>query len=216
MKHLFLSSYFANIGDLFLEYLEDNNLKAKRVTFIPTASKFEEVDFFVQEAISFFKSIDIEVDMLEISNAPLEDIKNKLEQNDFIYISGGNTFFLLQELKRTGADKLIKEQICSGKLYVGESAGSIILSSNIDYIKYMDSNEEVGLNSFDSLDMVGFYPVPHYKNFPFEEAVEKIIQKYGNSINLLPFNNDEIIVVNEEEYKVIEETVINSVSSHLK
>jgi len=196
MKHLFLSSYFTNIGDLFLKYLEDNNIKAKRVTFIPTASKFEEVDFFVEEAISFFKSIDIKVDILDLSTSPLEDIKNKLEQNDFIYVSGGNTFYLLKELQRTGADKLIKEQINLGKLYIGESAGSIILSSNIDYIKYMDSNEEVGLKSFDSLNVVDFYPVPHYKNFPFEESTEEIIQKYGNSINLLPFNNNEIIVVN--------------------
>jgi len=29
-----------------------------------------------------------------------------------------------------------------------------------------------------------------------EESTEEIIQKYGNSINLLPFNNNEIIVVN--------------------
>ncbi|WP_252346614.1 Type 1 glutamine amidotransferase-like domain-containing protein, partial [Listeria monocytogenes] len=40
-------------------------------------------------------------------------------KNDFIYVTGGNTFFLLQELKRTGADKLILEEIAKGKLYIG-------------------------------------------------------------------------------------------------
>ncbi len=31
------------------------------------------------------------------------------------YVSGGNTFYLLQELKRTGADLLLLEQIEHGK-----------------------------------------------------------------------------------------------------
>ena len=58
----------------------------------------------------------------------------KLQVNDFIYVTGGNTFFLLQELKKAGADKLIKEQISAGKIYIGESAGAMILSPNIEYV----------------------------------------------------------------------------------
>lgn len=206
MKHLFLTSYFSNTTNLFLDYIKDNNFKVKKVTFIPTASKFEEVDFFIKEAIDFFKSIDIEIDILELSTSSFEDIKNKLENNDFIYIGGGNTFFLLKELKRTGADKILIEQINLGKLYVGESAGSIVLSSSIDYIHYMDSNEEVKLKNFDSLNIVDFYPVPHYQNFPFEESTKMIIEKYHKSINLLPFNNNEVIIVNDSNYKVIKKT----------
>ncbi|MGP2655510.1 Type 1 glutamine amidotransferase-like domain-containing protein [Malaciobacter sp. WC5094] len=206
MKHLFLTSYFSNTTNLFLDYIKDNNFKVKKVTFIPTASKFEEVDFFIKEAIDFFESIDIEIDILELSTSSFEDIKNKLENNDFIYIGGGNTFFLLKELKRTGADKILIEQINLGKLYVGESAGSIVLSSSIDYIHYMDSNEEVKLKNFDSLNIVDFYPVPHYQNFPFEESTKMIIEKYHKSINLLPFNNNEVIIVNDSNYKVIKKT----------
>lgn len=206
MKHLFLTSYFSNTTNLFLDYIKDNNFKVKKVTFIPTASKFEEVDFFIKEAIDFFESIDIEIDILELSTSSFEDIKNKLENNDFIYIGGGNTFFLLKELKRAGADKILIEQINLGKLYVGESAGSIVLSSSIDYIHYMDSNEEVKLKNFDSLNIVDFYPVPHYQNFPFEESTKMIIEKYHKSINLLPFNNNEVIIVNDSNYKVIKKT----------
>jgi len=57
------------------------------------------------------------------------EILDKLEKNDYIYISGGNTFFLLQELQRTGADKIISRQIEAGKLYIGESAGAIVLNN---------------------------------------------------------------------------------------
>lgn len=203
MKRLFLSSYFANIKELFIEYMKDD-ISAKRLTFIPTASKFDGVDFYVKEALDVFKSMGLGIDILDISTSSFDNIKDKLQNNDFIYVCGGNTFFLLKELKRTGADKIIIEQINLGKLYIGESAGSIILSSNIDYIKYMDSNKEVGLESFDSLNIVDFYPVPHNRNFPFTESTQKIIQKYQDSIKLLPFNNNEIILVNKEQYKVIQ------------
>ena len=79
----------------------------------------------------------------------------------------GNTFFLLSELKRTGADKIIAEEINNGKLYIGESAGAMITSKNIEYVKLMDNAEKApNLKNFDALGLIEFYIVPHYKNFP--------------------------------------------------
>lgn len=36
--------------------------------------------------------------LADISTATHLDIRNKLENNDYIYVTGGNTFFLLQEM----------------------------------------------------------------------------------------------------------------------
>ena len=69
-----------------------------------------------------------------------------------------------KELKRTGADTLIIEEIKKGKLYIGCSAGSIIASKNIEYIAdIMDSTEPApDLNgNYSTLDIVDFYIVPH-------------------------------------------------------
>lgn len=55
------------------------------------------------------------IDELDISTATKEEISVILKGNDIIYISGGNTFYLLQELKRTGADKIIIEEVNAGK-----------------------------------------------------------------------------------------------------
>lgn len=94
--------------------------------------------FYVAEGRKALENQGLFGDDLEISTATQEEITKKLRNNDAIYVSGGNTFFLLQELRRTGADKLIVEQINAGKLYVVESAGAIILSKNIGYVKDMD------------------------------------------------------------------------------
>ncbi len=116
---------------------------------------------------------------------------------------GGNTFFLLQELKKTGADKVIIEQIESGKLYIGESAGSMIVSPNIEYVKDMDDSKVASdLNTYPALNVIDFYPVPHHTNFPFAKAVKKIISKYDSELRLYPISNTQAILVNGEDMSI--------------
>ena len=141
---------------------------------------------------------------MEISQATNEDILRKLRQNDYIYVSGGNTFFLLQELKKTGADKIIIEQINAGKLYIGESAGSMVLSPNIEYVKEMDDyTVATELNSYDALHVLDFYPVPHHTNAPFKKAVEKIIAQYETTLCLSPISNSQVILVQGDHVEIV-------------
>ncbi|WP_418186916.1 peptidase E [Aliarcobacter lanthieri] len=202
MKKLFLASSFSDVVNIFTDFQE--NLKGKSVTFIPTASIVEEVNFYVNSAKENLKELGLIVDELEVSTATKEDIESKLRKNNFIYISGGNTFFLLQELKRSGADKIIIEEINKGKLYIGESAGAMITSKNIEYAKDMDNiKEATKLGNFEAFNLVDFYVVPHYTNFPFIESVEKIIEIYSSKLNLKPISNDEVILVNGDEIRVL-------------
>lgn len=203
MKKLFLSSSFADVANLFIDFVNEE-CKGKSVTFIPTASIVEEIAFYVENDRKALESIGLIIDILEISTATDEEIQNKLRNNDYIYVSGGNTFFLLQELKKTGADKIIIEQINFGKTYIGASAGSIILSPNIEYVKGIDDfNKAETLINYSGLNIVDFYPVPHYTNVPFKDAVEEIISKYESELNLLPISNTQVIVVNNDKFKVL-------------
>ena len=133
MKKLFLSSSFDDVANRLPAFIGEK-LAGKVVTFIPTANVPQDYDGYVLSAKAAFESLGLTIDELEVSTASPSDIQSKLTQNDYIYVSGGNSFFLLQELKRTGADQLIIDQINQGKLYIGESAGSIITSADIAYI----------------------------------------------------------------------------------
>lgn len=201
MKKLFLASSFQDVADLLPDF--EKNLKGKTITFIPTASIVETVNFYVKSGRKALENMGLMVDELEISTASAEEITTKLKQNDYIYVTGGNTFFLLQEMKRTGTDQLIKEEVNSGKLYIGESAGAIVASADIEYAKGMDSIDEApNLESFEALGLVDFYPVPHYNNPPFQVASKKIIDTYSSTLKLSPISNQEAILVNNEEIKV--------------
>lgn len=198
MKKIFLSSSFKDVANIFEKF--ESNLKGKTVTFIPTASVVEKVIFYVDSGRKALEKLGIIIDELEVSTANIKEIKTKLEKNDMIYVTGGNTFFLLQELKRTGADKIIINQVMAGKTYIGESAGSIIASPNIEYAKLMDSVKKApNLENFDALKLVDFYAVPHHTNFPFKKAVEKIIHTYSNDLKLMPISNKQAILINNEQ-----------------
>lgn len=202
MKKLFLSSSFSDVATIFERFVKQET-KGKTVTFIPTASNLEKMKFYVDSAKKAFEKMGIIINELDIATATSDEISNKLKKNDFIYVSGGNTFFLLQELRKSGADKIITDEINSGKLYIGESAGSMVLSPNIEYVKYMD-NPKKGpeLNTFSALNIIDFYPVPHHTNFPFKKAVEEIMYEYESTLNLYPINNSQAILVDEDGIRV--------------
>ena len=194
---------FNGVSRLF-ETFANEELKGKTVTFIPTAAIPETIKFYVGSGKKALTKLGLIIDELEISTATSEEIYNKLNNNNLIYISGGNTFFLLQELKRTGADKIIAEQINSGKMYIGESAGSVILSQDIEYIQYLDSVKKApALSNFSGLNIVDVYPLPHYTNFPFKKSVEKIISEYSNRLKLMPFSNAQAILVKGDAIEIV-------------
>ncbi|MDN5088326.1 peptidase E [Aliarcobacter butzleri] len=206
MKKLFLASSFKDVANIFADFEKD--LKGKTVTFIPTASKVEKVVFYVNSGKKALQKLGLIIDELDISTASNDEINSKLKNNDFIYITGGNTFFLLQELKKTGADKIIIDEINKGKLYIGESAGAIVTSANVEYAKRMDDVKKApNLTEFSGLNLVDFYVIPHYTNFPFEKTVEKIIEDYSSKLNLSPISNKDAILVVDNKIDFIQSKV---------
>ena len=204
MRKLFLASSFSEVASLFPKFAGEE-IKGKRITFIPTASLVEEVRFYVDDDRKAFEELGISVEELEITTASPDEISEILNRNDYIFVSGGNTFYLLQELRRKGADILITEQIRAGKLYIGTSAGSIILCPDIEFVKEMDYNHTAPeLQSFTGLNIVDFYILPHYLDFPFEEITQNIVKKYGKKLDLRPISNKQVITIVGNRIEILE------------
>jgi dipeptidase E len=204
MNKLFLSSYFLHVAGLFPDFA-GANCEGKKVVFIPTASLPEKLPFYVGADKKALLKLGLTVDELEVSGASYEVIKRRISDADYIFVSGGNTFFLLQELRRTGADKVIIEHINSGKPYIGSSAGSVILSKDIGYVRHMDSPKAApGLNDdFSALSVIDFCIVPHCTNFPFKKAAEKTIRTFSDTLDLRSISNDQVITVEGEKVETL-------------
>lgn len=110
MKTLFLASYFAGVENLFRQFLKQHFLLHK-VLFIPTAGNVESYVEYINEAKDIFHKLGFEVDVLDIAQETEEIIKEKLNYTPSLYVSGGNTFYLLQELKRKHLLPHIKNEL---------------------------------------------------------------------------------------------------------
>lgn len=204
MQKLFLASLFKDVSQIFVDFANEA-LVGKTVTFVPTAALPDKLDFHVEYSKKLLSKMGLIVDELEISTAAPLDIVNKLENNDYIYVTGGNTFFLLPEMNKSGAGNLIQTQINAGKLFIGESAGAILLAPDIEYAKDTDNPLAAPqLKSFEALNMIDFYPVPHYKDDSLKDAVEITISKYGTKLPLVPFSNSQAILVKGKEKQVVD------------
>jgi dipeptidase E len=83
---------------------------------------------------------------------------------DALYIQGGNTFHLLDQMRRSGADRIIRELVAHGTVYCGVSAGSIVAGPEIGIAGWSPDwdRNEVGLTDLSGLRLVPFLLSPHY------------------------------------------------------
>ncbi len=203
MKKLFLTSVFAKTAKEFKKFYGETN--GKSAAFIPTAANAEGGGtIYVKRQRRALEKLGIKACVLDISVAESNEITAKLLNSDIIYIGGGNTFYLLQELKRSGADMIIREQIALGKAYIGESAGAVVAAPRIDYIEDMDDRAAApDLSDCSALGLVDFYPLPHMNSFPFKRASRMIAEKHSNDLKLLPITNRQAVCVYGNEIKIL-------------
>ena len=195
---LFLCSHFSSVGSLIKEEIDN-----KKVAFIPTASLHEGYTGYVGSARKLFKKLGASVTEIDISTEAYSTIQAVFENADVIYFTGGNSFFLMDQLRKTGTDELLKKELANGKLMIGESAGAIICAPTIQYIEQMDEKpEDYSQEDNEGLDLIDFYVLPHYLTAPFKKITERIMAEFSD-LNICAINNHQAIIVNDEGSKVI-------------
>ncbi|MBF1300434.1 MAG: Type 1 glutamine amidotransferase-like domain-containing protein [Parvimonas sp.] len=196
---LFLCSHFSQVGNLIKEEIEN-----KKVVFIPTASINEGYTGYVGSARKLLKKMGANLTEIDISKEDFKTIKAVFEETDIIYFTGGNSFFLVDQLRKIGVDKLLKEELKKGKLMIGESAGSVICAPSISYIEIMDEKpEDYSQIDDNGLNLIDFYVLPHYLTSPFKKITATILKKFSD-LKICPINNHQAIMVNGKESKIIE------------
>lgn len=80
------------------------------------------------------KNFKIEIELIDCSRKKnYNKFKNSIENSNIIWVIGGDTLYLMYYLKKYKFDKIIKKRILNDKIiYIGCSAGTIILGNSID------------------------------------------------------------------------------------
>ena len=197
MKKLLLVSLFQNVTHILKK--AEPKLKGKTIAYIPTAALVENSGDMIRAEMLTLSNMGLIPVKLEISSAPYEVIDRTLSESDFLFVSGGNTFFLLQEMKRIGADKLLIREVEKGKLYIGESAGAMIASPDIGYSAIMDAPSAAPrLTDYSGLGLVPFYVVPHYKSSFLGKEAQNIKEAFSHSLSLKLLTDHQALLIEGE------------------
>lgn len=204
MKKILLVSMLCNVTELLKRAEPD--LNGKTVTYIPTAAIAEEIEGMAEAETRMLEELGLTVDELEVATASEETVREKLEKNDMIFLGGGNTFFLLQELKRSGADQIIAREAAKGKLYIGESAGAIAACPDIGYSAEMDEpGKAPELADYTGMGLVDFYVVPHLGHPDMGPAAKAIIETYSSKLDLKVIDDHQAILVEGNKVSILPE-----------
>ena len=171
-----------------------------KVLFIVSATKMPEDAWYVNQSKDELFGLGIRSENFIIYHVGRKPSEAKLKSVNLIYVCGGNTFHLLEELNKSGLGKDIIEMIKSGIFYIGASAGSIIVTPNIKIAEPYDTNDR-GLIDLNALNLTKFTIFPHYTES--EEAVAKNTEdKLG--IEVKRITDDQAILVYNNETELIE------------
>ncbi|MEI6352516.1 MAG: Type 1 glutamine amidotransferase-like domain-containing protein [Candidatus Nomurabacteria bacterium] len=214
MKLLLTSSGITNqsIAKALFE-LAGKNPEDTSLVFIPTASNIETGDksWLINDLNNLYKLNLKSISITDISAVPENIWRPQIEEADVIFFEGGNTYYLMEWVNKSGLADLLPE-LLKIKVYVGVSAGSMITNPNLNIeISKLIYNEDLEKDSdIPALNYTDFYFLPHLNNSYFSLAREENIKNIADTIqkkvyalddnSALKIIDGEVEIISEGEY----------------
>ena len=162
--------------------------KGKKVLIMANAAPEGSSSYATRENVkeNFLNSGATRVDIVDLNK---DNISMMLDY-DIIYGLGGNVAYLV-ELNNTTPFKELLIKFLENGTYIGESAGSVILSDDVKYLydikKGTKPKFDVELNSYAGLALIDIYIYPHFQkaNEIMQEKTNDYEIKTGTKITRL-------------------------------
>ena len=185
---LYLASYAMVTIAKIIKH-EGRDFVGKKAVFIPTAGDPYDNKDFVEADKTALEKYGLDVVEMDVKNKDEEEIRKAIDGADVVLVAGGDTFYLMEKLKESGADKIIKDFIEKNGMYIGSSAGSIICCPTIEGAEEFDEPSLAPkLDSFDGIGVFEDVIIPHTHKEKYFERVKRATKKLeskGYKVHLL-------------------------------
>lgn len=193
MKNIILTScgiIDREFKEQFYRIINKEEIKDKKVLYITTASDGENDSDKSWMDEEYETILDLGFSKENIYEFKIGQKEININDFDVIYMMGGNTFYLMDMIRKYNFDTVIKKAMDNGIIYIGSSAGSIILGNSVEYALPFDENN-VDLKDFSGLRIVDGIIIPHANRK--EEFISKVKENIGEKLFLL-YDEDGIII----------------------
>ena len=117
-----------------------------------------------------------EVDIVNLLALSIEEVEERLSDKDVIFVVGGDTDYLMSVYKKTGFDKILSK-LLDKSVYVGSSAGSIVMGNRISAAAYkLIYGEDSKYDIDDYLSLVDLSVMPHLDSLDFPNRKESLLE----------------------------------------
>lgn len=198
MKLLLLSSSKFLKNDL-KPYL-GKSLGELRIAHIISASKGQGVNdlSYIEITKEIFNNSGCYFEDLDLDGKDEKYLREYLKNFDAVFVNGGSTFYLLKSIRESGFDRVIKELLPQGFIYMGASAGSYVCCPTIEMSlwKHQDKYNHYGLTDLRALDLIPFLMTVHYSE-EYKELLKEKIAMTNYQVKIL--NDEQAILVDEDK-----------------
>jgi len=201
MRKLFLTSSAFNMMDKIAPMF-GKPAQGLKIAFIPTAGDPYGDDKPWMDA-DRQKLVDLGFDVFDfdLKEKNEEEVNTALLKADIIFVAGGNTFYLLDKVRKSGFDKVCKKLVNEGKIYIGSSAGSYLACPTIEAASWKNADKNiVNLTDLTALNLVNFLIIAH-----FEEKYRQVVIDGAKttSLPIVAINDNQMIVVEADKVNLV-------------
>ncbi|MBP7875965.1 Type 1 glutamine amidotransferase-like domain-containing protein [Candidatus Woesebacteria bacterium] len=201
---LILTSSNAFVAQHFIQHLPKQPSEM-RLTFIPTAAEVEKGDKqWLAEDRKPLVDAGFQVIDFTLTGKTKSEVQVMLEGSDVVFVAGGNTFFLLQEMRKSGFADLIKSYVDKGLIYGGSSAGSSAAGIDISLSKELDDPALAPeLTDYQGLELIDVAVFPHWGSEHFHNRYEKVMKAaYKKGLKIILLTDDQYLLVEDGRYTI--------------
>ncbi len=205
MKKLFLASYALETLELIRPLLSKSPTELKAVFIANAADPYEDKGFVFVEKDKLLE-MGFEVIEIDLRKTQGEKLVTALTGIDVVLVAGGNTFYLLDQVRKSGFDVLVKKLVEKGVLYIGSSAGSIICCPTIEGAKRFDNPDEApDLKDYIGLNLIDKILIPHSQAEKYVLRTHQTTKDMNNmGYDVIALTDHQAIIVEGKEIRVTE------------
>lgn len=193
MKFLLASEFERSFSNKIRPIIEEQ-AAGKKAVFIPTASNGDDWKPDPENNIHVFGKMGMEVSIVDIEGMGEQEAYSALKGASVISVGGGNSFYLLEHMNKCNFKEIILKDEFKDAFYIGSSAGSIVMSPDIKFIRQMDDASRANLRDYTGLGVIDFMFLPHMDNPYMGRAAHKIAKAYKNA-NIRALYDDQLVYV---------------------
>jgi dipeptidase E len=152
------------------------------------------------------------IQIVNLQALDIEQIEKRLMAVDAIYVVGGHTDYLMSVFDKSGLSTILPK-ILESKVYVGSSAGSMIIGKRISAEAYAKIYGETGTyGTTKYLELVNFAIKPHFNSPDWpnnrEPVLRQVVTNFDSTLyalsdtSAIAINNNLIEIVGTEYLKI--------------